>query len=667
MAYAASAQLHSIDTVAPSLMQPSMGLGSRTPMQLVHISNMKMNAQIYSPRSLSIQRRILIKNFLTVLYQMHPIEWIEDSPVDDKDQWLEQTLTAAGIDQESDSAQNDQQNGYGYQDQGNYGYSSTSSSEQYNLNGSSGGNRNNSHDDGLGLQDDPLMPAVTAAATAVTLRRRPSSRSSRMPLPRPISTELPSALQSYLSTVFDVDWSVGLAHQKRPTPSRPSSSRPTSITAADLLVLENAPSLADTLSLPNLLPSKTIPSRVETTSHLDIPRRQDAPALQDSLPPQGASLQKGLLPQQSTAYDTQHSQPEEPSSTHIHNHIHIHIHNYSQESSSKGYDNSSSASANMSSSEKSHPPPVTRSSRYPKPQQETVVALSEPPHQHPYQQAPTHASHDQTLMPEKDLHSYISNFPAPPTQQVMYTAPISIAAAGPLAIPSSTLPTSTGSFGTYPPEKTPDFMPSSEEEQPYIATAPPVVARHARSPPPPPYTQSPDDTPASEYGALTYPRPMAQVPPPSQSRTFVMPTLTIKPQVPLMSSVASLSSNSSDSGSSSYRGSYGGYSNHNNQKLIEYQQYQERQKVYLREEEAKDGSRSGADGLGFIKQLFKQSSKKKRTVSVISAPLPFTTSTLLLSSYNPNLIQDLTKKDPTKPLPSLPPVASVRPTSERIS
>jgi len=67
-------------------------------MHLVHISNRKLNQEVFSNRAHSIHRRIVIKNFLTMLYQLHPIEWIEPSPVDDQDQWLEQTLSAAGID-----------------------------------------------------------------------------------------------------------------------------------------------------------------------------------------------------------------------------------------------------------------------------------------------------------------------------------------------------------------------------------------------------------------------------------------------------------------------------------------------------------------------------------------------------------------------------------------
>ncbi|KAI9240249.1 MAG: hypothetical protein BYD32DRAFT_182779 [Podila humilis] len=38
-----------------------------------------------------------------------------------------------------------------------------------------------------------------------------SSKDTKTPLPRPKSTDLPQSLHSYLSTVFDVDWSVGLS------------------------------------------------------------------------------------------------------------------------------------------------------------------------------------------------------------------------------------------------------------------------------------------------------------------------------------------------------------------------------------------------------------------------------------------------------------------------
>jgi hypothetical protein len=85
------------------------GLGSKTPIQLIQLSNYKLNQEIFSSRSHSIQRRILIKNFLTSLYQSHPMEWIEETPVDEKDHWMEQTLSAAGIGQQQAQAQQTQQ------------------------------------------------------------------------------------------------------------------------------------------------------------------------------------------------------------------------------------------------------------------------------------------------------------------------------------------------------------------------------------------------------------------------------------------------------------------------------------------------------------------------------------------------------------------------------
>ncbi|KAF9275650.1 hypothetical protein BGZ68_010632 [Mortierella alpina] len=186
---------------APALLEPKRCLGSRTPMHLVHISNLKLNAEIFSSRSLPILRRILIRNFLTLLYQRHPIEWIEQSPVDDKDQWLEQTLSAVGIGQSEDMSE----------DHDYDGYSSYEDKDRNMNNGfrhhSRNGNRDH-HDyssassvDVLGSDTDgslmELSPAAAAAASAVTQRRKPLTlRSTRVPLPRPLSMELPQSLNS---------------------------------------------------------------------------------------------------------------------------------------------------------------------------------------------------------------------------------------------------------------------------------------------------------------------------------------------------------------------------------------------------------------------------------------------------------------------------------------
>ncbi|KAG0276512.1 hypothetical protein BGZ95_007438 [Linnemannia exigua] len=103
-------------------------LGSRTPMQVVAMSNHKLNSDIFSSRSLSIHRRILVKNLLTLLYEMNPmLDWFDDAsgldvgmydgdeevgneggysePLlgeDEQNGWIEQTLSAAGLSDEDD-------------------------------------------------------------------------------------------------------------------------------------------------------------------------------------------------------------------------------------------------------------------------------------------------------------------------------------------------------------------------------------------------------------------------------------------------------------------------------------------------------------------------------------------------------------------------------------
>ncbi|KAG0337915.1 hypothetical protein BG000_004810 [Podila horticola] len=110
--------------------------GSRTPMQLVTLSNIKLNNDIYSARSLSIHRRVLVKNFLTLLYDFNPMldYWFDDDAYqegvgvgsgegapsgqcarghegsvpepllgeDEQNGWIEQTLNAAGLNDDDD-------------------------------------------------------------------------------------------------------------------------------------------------------------------------------------------------------------------------------------------------------------------------------------------------------------------------------------------------------------------------------------------------------------------------------------------------------------------------------------------------------------------------------------------------------------------------------------
>ncbi|KAG0207160.1 hypothetical protein BGX28_001550 [Mortierella sp. GBA30] len=98
----------------------SASLGTRTPIQIVAMSNLKLNSDIFSSRSVSIHRRILVKNLLTLIYEMNPkLDWFEDGGgsglsanggcstgllLGDEEQsgWMEQTLNAAGLKDDDD-------------------------------------------------------------------------------------------------------------------------------------------------------------------------------------------------------------------------------------------------------------------------------------------------------------------------------------------------------------------------------------------------------------------------------------------------------------------------------------------------------------------------------------------------------------------------------------
>ncbi|KAF9987127.1 hypothetical protein BGZ75_001000 [Mortierella antarctica] len=89
----------------------SASLGSKTPMQVVAMSNQKLNNDVFSSRSLSIHRRILVKNLLTLIYELNPkLDWFHDGSVPENNDseelssevgvqagWMEQTLDVAGL------------------------------------------------------------------------------------------------------------------------------------------------------------------------------------------------------------------------------------------------------------------------------------------------------------------------------------------------------------------------------------------------------------------------------------------------------------------------------------------------------------------------------------------------------------------------------------------
>ncbi|KAF9538429.1 hypothetical protein EC957_006754 [Mortierella hygrophila] len=118
---------YSTSFTASAEYQYHASLGSKTPMQVVAISNHKLNSDIYSTRSLSIHRRILVKNLLTLIYEMNPmLDWFDDSssgydvgmyedaeddvssssePLlaeEEQNGWIEQTLNAAGLSDDDD-------------------------------------------------------------------------------------------------------------------------------------------------------------------------------------------------------------------------------------------------------------------------------------------------------------------------------------------------------------------------------------------------------------------------------------------------------------------------------------------------------------------------------------------------------------------------------------
>ncbi|KAF8977393.1 hypothetical protein BGZ46_007418 [Entomortierella lignicola] len=218
-----------------------------SPVQLVTLSNLKLNNDMYSNRSLSIHRRILVKNFLTVLYQQSPpMEWMMpqyygdgessfelDSPPPEPDEanmllrqdeqngWMEQTLVAAGLNDDDDlynTSSLKKQSTNPFSNPKNNSTSTTPSSPSTTTTSSSSGPPTLS----LSLSFDTPSSSSTTSSTGTSSR--------------PKSTELPQTLNSYLSSVFNVDWSVELpskedilfTHAPSSTSSTASSSDSTS-------------------------------------------------------------------------------------------------------------------------------------------------------------------------------------------------------------------------------------------------------------------------------------------------------------------------------------------------------------------------------------------------------------------------------------------------------
>ncbi|KAF9949101.1 hypothetical protein BGZ70_001940 [Mortierella alpina] len=667
---------------APALLEPKRCLGSRTPMHLVHISNLKLNAEIFSSRSLPIHRRILIRNFLTLLYQRHPIEWIEESPVDDKDQWLEQTLSAVGIGQSEDmSEEQDHSYSSSYDDKSDTDvafkhHRRNRDSDLYDYSSASSVDILGSDTDGSLME---LSPAAAAAASAVTQRRKPLTlRSTRVPLPRPVSMELPQSLNSYLSNVFDVDWSVGLPSTEdslftaKAASPHPRSSLAQSVVASTLdststSTSSNAPASAapTAKSSPSSTSSasssfsafssslassfarasgrkhasasvgpepitesnrrhqeRTLDSMAKKTGHGDFvsgngygkSEFDDSESGVDSLRvqqppplPQGRSDNTNSgkrYPSSLNQYPNKPSVPAQhdgtPSNSYtaqeLSQSLYIHSHNPSHTDSDPREARSS----------RSSPTPGSRSPRYlkpddPKPRRAATPPGRRSPRMPPTDRDPRAVREDADLKSRDPSSSTLQHHNYRYQQESGKEATLTKEATSSVLSYPSAGPSSAAT-ATYPPEKSATAVLGSEDEQPYLATALPVVSsRYPHSSPPPPYTLSLEDSlhsgssvpSGSSTESLVYPQPMRQAHSPLLVHSAPIPVLTTQPQ--LGSSAAT----------------------------SQYQQYLERQKMFVRVDDTRSESRS-QDGMGLMRLLSKQGSKKKTTVAMISAPLPIT-------------------------------------------
>ncbi|KAF9348944.1 hypothetical protein BGX34_002139 [Mortierella sp. NVP85] len=629
--------------VAPSSMEPYPDVSPRTAMHLVHISNMKLDAEIFSDRSLSIQRRILIKNFLTMLYDMCPIEWFDEEEPLEEEEWMDQA--PSGTEAYSDASTQDYDYGYDYYGQDPSGYSSSTSHSSHSSQDryDSRYDSNPNDRDEFGLEHESVLsPAVAAAVVAVAARRKPNARKTNRVQPnRPSSMDL----QAYLSSVFNVDWSVGLSSTEDSLFTSPGSRKSLRLSMSSLSSLNEKSSPSAQAAFSSLSDSRTSPNHSSSSSRTpslkeagprykadDGAKSSPRSKIAASYDPNGKSeyveeddansyshpsqswknqasastshpngnhgyhhpsgVNNGSSLQSSDVYNN----PNNPE-THIHNHYHIHIHNYSSENGNL------KRSPSVGSKSSDRPPPVIRSARYPKPE--------------PRQDQQPMASTSNFPQPPWAIPANNAWAPQPNMSTQSPVSPVMMAVAGPLTSSSS----SPSSSVSYPPEKSSDFVfiSNTGEEQPYLATVPSVSGQYSLSQPPPPYTQSPNKTPKSESGSPPARRLTKKMLP-----SFRPPIFTTKPQQSQQQQQQSQQPQSSGTASSAA-------TNPQSQRLIDYQlQYQERQKMFVNKEEDVKESQRSTENLGFIRQLFRQNSKKKG-IAFISAPLPVSSSSSSLT------------------------------------
>ncbi|KAF8938239.1 hypothetical protein BGZ58_001295 [Dissophora ornata] len=197
-----------------------------TPMQLVSLSNLKLNSDMFSNRSLSIHRRILVKNFLTLLYQLNPpMDWVQMQmqmqqmdyggddfgPIpgletgtaheenmllreDEQNGWMERTLSAAGLSDKDDA---EAEAALKKHDPGMPPAIPTTSKS---ANSNSPATRSAPILLSQSSSSPLLSPAANSTNTAAT-------QDPDVPLPRPKSAELPQSLHTSLSLVVFVAFS----------------------------------------------------------------------------------------------------------------------------------------------------------------------------------------------------------------------------------------------------------------------------------------------------------------------------------------------------------------------------------------------------------------------------------------------------------------------------
>ncbi|KAG0099277.1 hypothetical protein BGZ93_008316 [Podila epicladia] len=246
--------------------------GSRTPMQLVTLSNIKLNNDIYSSRSLSIHRRVLVKNFLTLLYDSNPMldYWFDDDAYqdgvgvesgegapngqcalghessvpepllgeDEQNGWIEQTLNAAGLnDDDDDDVDGTQRHHQKMKDEQTARATAFLATIPPIINTSTDIRQGK---DAISIATKiapiffpPLLHLISYANTEsskIIFLAKYSVATQHVH-----SAELPQFLNSYLSAVFDVDWSVGLPSTEdslfiqSPQSSTPPVSSPSSL------------------------------------------------------------------------------------------------------------------------------------------------------------------------------------------------------------------------------------------------------------------------------------------------------------------------------------------------------------------------------------------------------------------------------------------------------